>query len=524
MSQTTKPDLAASPDELPPAENPAATLDKTKNNPRATIIKICIPIVVSLVLAFVVPHPEGLSTRAWYYFAIFVGVIIGVAIEVLPMGAFGLIGVCVIAVLGLYGKLEDATDPTTYAQATGSGTLTWALSGFSNSVVWIVFAAMIFAVALKNSGIGKRIALILIRLMGKTALGLGYAFCTADLVLGPFMPSNTARSFGTIYPIARATSEALDSHPDSKSAGKVGSFLMFTSFVCTFISSSTFLTAAAMTILGVEFISKASGLPPLSWMAYLYGYIPQAIIMFILTPLIAYKFFKPTVTKFPEAPVWAHGQLKEMGRLTRKEIITLAVFVMALVGWIFLNQTIPTTMTALIAVSLLLMTRVIDWEQVLAEKSAWNIVVVLATLITLATGLGDVGFLNWVSHASADLMVHLGLSVVLIIVVLIVIDYLLHYMYVSITAHVTTLMPLWLAVVAAIPGFPVQLFGIVMIHTKEGYGALTPYGAGHGVGYMLSGYFPEHKQFWKAQSAWAYTYLALMLISIPYWVLIYGWV
>lgn len=149
--------------------------------------------------------------------------------------------------------------------------------------------------------------------------------------------------------------------------------------------------------------------------------------------------------------------------------------------------------------------------------------IVLATLITLAEGLKIVGFLDWVAKASSQWAAGLGISIISIIVILALLDYIIHYLFVSITAHVTTLMPLWLAVAAGIPGFPVQLFGILLIHTKEGYGALTPYGAGHGVGYMLSGYFPDHKQFWKAQSVWAYTYMAIMLASIPYWIWLYGW-
>ncbi|HHV65801.1 MAG TPA: DASS family sodium-coupled anion symporter [Peptococcaceae bacterium] len=476
---------------------------------RSTLLQVLIPIIIGLIIAFVIPNPANLPLNAWYYFAIFVTIILSVALEALPMGAIGIIGISGIALLGILDK-------------PGKDVLTWALSGFSNSVVWLVFAAMIFAVALKNTGIGRRIALFFIKVMGKTALGLGYAISLADFCLGPFMPSNTARSFGTMYPIARATAEALDSHP-GESAGKIGSFLLFTSFTATFISSSTFLTAAAMTVLGIQYIADATGLPAITWMQYLYGFIPQAIIVLIITPLIAYKFFPPEIKKFPEAPVWAKEQLKEMGKLTRNEILTLIIFLCALFAWIFMHDTMPPAMVAIMAVGGMLLTGVINWEQILEEKSAWNIVIVLGTLITLANGLKDVGFLAWVSEASAAYLVGLALSPVVIIILLALIDYLLHYLYVSITAHVTTLMPLWLAVVSAIPGFPVQLFGMVLIHTKEGFGAMTPYGAGHGVGYLLSGYFPDHKKFWVAESAWAYTYLALMFLSIPYWIWLYGW-
>jgi L-tartrate/succinate antiporter len=477
---------------------------------KSKLLQIIIPIIIGLFIAFVIPQPQDLATNAWYYFALFVTIILSVALEVLPMGAIGLMGISLIACLGLLNK-------------SGKDVLAWAVSGFANSVVWLVFAAMIFAVALQNAGIGRRIALFFIKTMGKTAMGLGFAFTFADFVLGPFMPSNTARSFGTMYPIARSTAEALDSHP-GETAGRIGSFLLFTSFTATFISSAAFLTAAAMTVLGVQFIADASGLPALSWMSYLYGFLPQAIFVIAMTPLIAYWFFPPEIKKFPEAPAWAAEQLKEMGSFTSKELITFAIFGAALLAWIFLHDVMPPAMVAIIAVSAMLLTKVITWEQVLEEKSAWNIVMVLGTLITLANGLKDVGFLAWVSKASADYLVGIALSPIAIMILLALVDYLLHYLYVSITAHVTTLLPLWLAVVAAIPGFPVQLFGILLLHTKEGYGAMTPYGAGHGVGYLLSGYFPDHKQFWKAETVWAYAYLAIQFASIPYWIWLYGWV
>jgi len=467
-----------------------------------------IPVFITVIIALL-PKPEGLQQNAWYYFATFVGIIVGIALESLPMGVIGLIGICLVSLLNLLDKKPAET-------------LNWALSGFSNSVVWLVFAAMIFAVALNNTGIGRRIALVFIKKIGKSSLGLGYAIALADFVLGPFMPSNTARSLGTMYPITRSAAEALGSHPD-ESAGKVGSFLLFTAFTATFVSSSTFLTAAAMSVLAVDYIAKATGLPPLTWMDYLLGFIPQAVVVFAMTPLIAYWFFPPTVKRFEEAPAWAAEELRKMGRLSSKELVTLGIFLLALLGWIFLHKQLPPAMVALIAMVLMVLCRAITWEQVLGDKGAWNILIVLSTLITMASGLKIVGFLDWMTQASTGWISHIGLSAIQIMIVIALVDYVIHYLYVSITAHVTTLFPLWLALASAIPGFPVQLLGVLLIHTKEGFGAMTPYAAGHGVGFMLSGYFPDHKRFWKAETAWSYAYLAVMLASIPYWIWLYGY-
>src|SRR6476659_11081536 len=117
-----------------------------------------------------VPTPEGLSANAWHFFALFLATITGVIAEPIPGAAIGLLGVCIAATLGLVRPAP--------AQATA-----WALSGFSNATVWLVFAAYMFACGYSKTGLGRRVALHLIRLMGNHTLGLGYAVTFADLAL-----------------------------------------------------------------------------------------------------------------------------------------------------------------------------------------------------------------------------------------------------------------------------------------------------------------------------------------------------
>ena len=58
-----------------------------------------------------------------------------------------------------------------------------------------------FALGYQKTGLGRRIALLLVRALGRNTLLVGYATTLADTVLAPFTPSNTARSAGIIFPI-----------------------------------------------------------------------------------------------------------------------------------------------------------------------------------------------------------------------------------------------------------------------------------------------------------------------------------
>ena len=137
------------------------------------------PIAVAIIIALI-PPPDGLPQHAWYYFAIFVGVIIGLMFEPLPGGAIGLIGVTLVAVLAQFVLFS----PDQLAKAgfnAPRAALAWALSGFSNTTVWLIFGAFMFALGYEKTGLGRRIALMLVKAMGRKTLTLGYAIMLADL-------------------------------------------------------------------------------------------------------------------------------------------------------------------------------------------------------------------------------------------------------------------------------------------------------------------------------------------------------
>jgi anion transporter len=178
------------------------------------------------------PPPEGLPPNAWRYFALFAAVIAGIITEPIPAAAVGLTGVVIATVLGLvHADAGEATD--------------WALSGFGNDTVWLIFAAYMLAMGYEKTGLGKRIALGLIRTLGKRTLGLGFSIAMAELALAPFMPSSTARSGGTIYPIISNIPGLFGSRPHDPSRRKIGSYLMYTALASTCVTSSMFLTGHA---------------------------------------------------------------------------------------------------------------------------------------------------------------------------------------------------------------------------------------------------------------------------------------
>jgi len=478
--------------------------------------KLGVPSGVAIILALL-PAPAGLPSYAWFYFAIFAGVIAGLIIENLPGAGVGLIGVTIVMVLSQFVLFspeqlaKDGFKPATEA-------IKWGLSGFSNTTVWLIFAAFMFALGYEKSGLGKRIALQLVKLMGKRTLTLGYAVVIADLIIAPFTPSNTARSGGTIYPVIRNLPELYDSKPDDPSARRMGSYLMWMAISATCITSTLFLTGLAPNPLAVELVRKTSSVD-IGWMQWFTAMAPFGILMLLVLPLVGYVLYPPEVKGGPEVPEWAAKELDKQGPMSKREKLLGVLVLVALGLWIFGGKFIDATTVAIVVVSMMVILRVVTWDDILANKQAWNTLIWFGTLVTLASGLSQVGFVKWVAEVIGGHMT--GLSPLLAMVVLTLLFYFIHYMFASVTAHVTAVLPVMLAVGSAIPGIDMPQFAMMLCGTLGIMGILTPYATGPSPVYYGSGYLPSG-DYWKMGAIFGVIYIAAyLLIGVPWFAMIY---
>ncbi|BFU78471.1 anion permease [Arcobacter sp. 15-2] len=458
-------------------------------------MKIALPILVAIIIA-ILPTPEGLALNAQYFFAIFLGVIVALILEPIPAALVGLVGVSLSATLGLVGETAKANRD-------------WALSGFSNGVIWLIFAAFMFALGYRKSGLGKRIALLLIKYLGKTSLGLGYAVAFADGILSPFMPSNTARSAGTIFPIAINIPQMFNSTPENEPK-KLGSYISWVAISATCVTSSMFLTALAPNLLAVSLVEKSTGIA-IAWGQWFSTLSLIMIPLFLLVPLITYLVYPPEQKKSPEAPLWAAKELENMGKITSKELTMLGLGILALALWIFGKQIgINGTVAALTVLCLLVLTNVISWEDVITNKAAINVFIWFATLVAMASGLKIVGYLTWAAGLISTWLT--GLEPITISIVLLVLFFLFHYLFASVTAHVVALLPLFLGIaVNLLPIDMIQPLALLLVGSLGLMGIITPYATGPSPIWYGAGYITQ-ATWWKLGFIFGMIYLGSLVL------------
>lgn len=464
--------------------------------------KLAIVIGIGAVLWFL-PHPEAITPIAWHLFAVFAATIAGFILQPMPIGAVAFIGVTAGALLGVISVKT-------------------AISGYGNSTIWLIVCAFLLARAFIKSGLGSRIAYLIIKAIGKSSLTLGYAITLSDFVISPATPSSTARAGGIIYPIIRSLSSALHSEPNDGTARKFGAYIMQIEYQANAITCAMFMTAMAGNPMSVELAAKTIGVE-ITWSEWALAAAVPGVISLIVMPYLLYKLYPPEIHEMPHAKKMAVEALEKMGPMSYMEKVVLVVFVGALALWATSSLThMNATGVGMLAVTVLLLTNVLTWQDVLQEKGAWNTMFWMGSLIALAGALSSSGFIKVVAGMAGSAIASAGLSWLTAFILLALIYVYSHYAFASVSAHIGAMYAAFLAVAVAV-GTPPLLAAIAFASLSNIMIPLTHYGGGAAPILYGAGYVPQGK-WWQLGFIMVTVYMVIWLgIGSCWWHVIGLW-
>lgn len=432
----------------------------------AQLWRFLIPLLVGCGI-FLIDLPVGMNPKGWSLFAIFTATILALICRPLPLGA-----ICLISMVT--------------AVCAQNLTLAQALSGFGTPVIWLILLVFFIARAFVKTQLGMRMAYFFVSLIGKHTLGLGYGMIATELLIAPVIPSNGARAGGIMFPILKSIAESLNSRVGDGTERRVGAYLTQVCFHGNLITSAMFLTAMAANPMA-QSMAKSVGID-ITWTNWFMAALVPGLLSIIFIPLVLYFVYPPEVKHHPDAPQFARNKLKEMGPMKLQEWIMVGVFSFMLFFWIFgAHWGIEATTTALIGVCLLLLTRVLSWDDVLNEKEAWHIFIWFAILVTMAQYLQILGFVNWFSISVGGLIK--GYDWKLVFLAIVLVYFYSHYFFASNTAHVGAMYAAFLAV-SLTAGTPPLLAALVLGFCSNLFSAMTHYGSTSNVVLYGAGYVP----------------------------------
>lgn len=473
------------------------------------------PAIISTAVLFgllLTPTPSGLKDNAWDLVAIFLTTIVAIILKVMPIGVMAMMAIVIVS-------LSQVT------ASSSKGAIADALSSFSNPLIWLIVVAILISRGLKKTGLGNRIGLMFIKLLGKRTVGIGYGLAICELVLAPFTPSNTARGGGIVHPIMRSIAGAFDSDPAKGTQGKVGTYLALVNYHANPITSAMFVTATAPNPLVVDYVAKASGQTlQLSWTTWALCMLVPGLLCLLLMPLVIFLLCPPELKSTPNAIDYARSELTRMGPLSGKERVMMGVFAMMLVLWANLpamilgpKYTLDPTVVACLGLFALIITGTIDWDDVLSEKSAWDTLIWFGALVMLAEQLNKLGVITWFSGNMRDAIEASGVGWLATAAILVLAFVISHYLFASTTAHISAMMLAFLTVgVHLIPQPYVAPFMLMMVASSSIMMTLTHYATGtspiiFGSGYVTLG------QWWGVGAVMCVLELAIYTVVGGVW-------
>jgi divalent anion:Na+ symporter, DASS family len=435
----------------------------------------------------------GMNRAQERLFAIFVATIVALVAQPVRMGVSVLLAMTVVVL-------------------TGTLTAARVLAGFGNVTVWLVFTAFLFSRAVTQTGFGTRVGYGFIERFGRTPLRLGYSLAAADLVLAPFIPSDTARGGGVVFPITRSVASAFGSEP-GPTARKIGAFLVLVSFHTTYTASAMFLTGMAANPLIAEFAYKI-GHVELTWGRWLAGSIVPGFLTLAIVPWLLFRLVRPEVQHTEEAREMARRELARRGPMQREEKWLVAIMLGVMAGWVTSPwHGVSNTFVALSGLCALLLARVISWDDLLAEHRAWDALIWFAPLVMMSDAMNENGAIKVLSGGLFGVM-H-GWAWPLALGALVTAYCYVHYGFASMTGHVTALYPAFLAATLA-AGAPAMMAALALAYFSNLNAAMTHYGTGSAPVFFGAGYVRQG-EWWRLGFVISLVNLAIWLGIGPVW-------
>lgn len=522
-------------------------LSSPQPEPR-NLIRFWMCVVVGMAIWFS-PTPAGLTEPAWHIFAVFAATIVSFLLRPLPMGVCVLIGILVLgASKDLFWAFPGSPEispvftsdlrkplhisgfgvaiPSFSSEQIAKGSFTQSLSGFADPTTWLVVAAFLISGAMIRTGLGKRIALSMVSLFGRSMLGLGYSIGAAELLLAPFVPSNTARGGGVMAPVVNSLASVLGSHPED-SPKRAGEYLVLCGAHLNLVTAAMFLTGmAANPLVNKAAVDVLGEQHTLTWGGWLLGALVPGVVSLALLPLLLYWLARPAASVASDARDKARADLSEMGAWTGKQWLMAAILLGMLTLWVtapvqkhYLGYSLPTALVALMGVATMVVLGVERWRDVTGNAAAWDTLIWLGGLVTMANALRETGFTGWFAEQVGQHAT--GLSPVAMAVTLALVYFFSMYAFSMLTGHIMALAGVFFAAGLA-AGAPPLLMVALIAYFSNLCGCTTNYSTGPMVIYFGLGYVPTARWF-RIGFVVALFHLGVWLgIGLPYWKLL-GW-
>lgn len=412
--------------------------------------------IAVLVAVLLLPTPQGLSVAGHRTLAVLAFSVIVWMTETLDYAVSGVVIAALMAFL--LGTAPSLTNPA-ILMGTSAG-VGLAFSGFANTALALVAAALFIAAAMTTTRLDRRIALFILSRVGTDTRNVVIGSILVGFIMSFLVPSTTAR-VACIVPIMLGIIAAFGVNKKGAFAG----MLMITATQTASIWNVGIKTAAAQNMVAVGFIEKTLN-QTITWLEWFVAAAPFGIIMSVVLYFVMTRMMPPEVKEVPGGREAIRKSLAELGPMKPSEKKLLAISLTLLAFWATegVLHRFDTSSTTLAAVALLFMPGIgiMTWKEA-QPKIPWGTVVLFGIGISLGTALLQTGGAVWLANLVVTKFGLQNASPLFILGVMSLFLTLIHLGFASATALASAMIPIIIAVLQHVATPGINMVGMTML-------------------------------------------------------------
>lgn len=430
-------------------------LTSTTNRTKAQNIGLVLAfLVLGIILAL--PSPDTLSTGGHRMIGILAFAIILWMSSAVSYPVSATIITALTALL-----LGFAPNPEAPAKLYGtSNALKLIISGFSSPAMVLVGAAMFISVAMRKTGLDRRIALNVLSAVGTKVSRIYLGVIITGFILAFFVPSATAR-LACLAPIIIGIVESLGINKKSQ----VAALLMVGATQADTFWNIMIQTAAAQNLVAVGFIQTQMN-TTIPWIDWLLAAAPYSMLMVAILYFVTQALIKPEFKELKGGDVHIANMRREIGPMSLNEKKLLVISIGLLFLWATGGKlhTIDTTTTTIIAIALFFFPGIgiMDWK--FAQPNIdWGSIVMFGAGIGLGSVLLKTKAATWLAHVFVSAFSLETASIFLLIAIMAAFLIVIHLGFASATALSSAMIPIVISIVMGHDADGLNPLGVTML-------------------------------------------------------------
>jgi len=412
--------------------------------------------VAALIAIMLLPTPEGLPVAGHRMLAILAFAVIVWMTEALDYAVSAVVIAALMALL--LGLAPDVANPKVLL-GTSRG-LGIAFSGFANTALALVAAALFLAAAMTATGLDKRIALVVLSRVGTQTRQVVIGSILVGFIMAFLVPSTTAR-VACLVPIMMGIIAAFGVDERGAFAG----MLMITTVQTASIWNVGIKTAAAQNMVAVGFIERTLNYT-ITWLEWLVAAAPFAVFMTIALYFVMIWMMPPEIKEVPGGHASIRNSLAELGPMKTTERRLLAISLTLLAFWstegVLHRLDTSTTTVAAVALMFLPGVGIMTWKEA-QPRIPWGTIVLFGIGISLGTALLQTKAATWLADIAVAQFGLANASALFILSAMSLFLIVIHLGFASATALASAMIPIIIAVLQGVATPGINIVGMTML-------------------------------------------------------------